>query len=120
MWGGGQAAASTQPALVGFARDTNAATGLTSGTVSVAAENVGGNWYAYTPSYYSNELTAIQVSGGGTSDLRPRRSSTGVRRPGTQLDGADTVNIFGGIAYVASKNENGSCPGARRFHRVYE
>ncbi len=28
---------------------------------------------------------------------------------GSELNGSDTVNIFGGLAYVVSKNQNGPC-----------
>ncbi len=100
------AEASTQPVLVGAVQDTNTATGFTSGTVSVATQNTAGGWFAYTPSYYSDELTSVSMA----NPFAPSIAGEGAPS-GTQLDGADTVNIFGGIAYVVSKNENGPCTG---------
>ena len=107
-------AAPIQPGLAGFARDTNTTTGLTSGTLAVATQNSGGTWYAYAPSYYSNELTAIQLTSSATnptvSPNAPLILNAGTPS-GTQLDGADAISVSGGIAYVASRNENGSCTG---------
>src|SRR5579875_1993947 len=101
--GAAVAEAATPPALVGAVADTNTATGYTSGTVAVATQNTAGGWYAYTPAYYSNDLTAISMA----NPAAPAIAGAGAP-PGTQLFGADTVNIFGGIAYVVSKNENAS------------
>ena len=106
-------AAPIQPGLAGFARDTNTTTGLTSGTLAVSTQNSGGTWYAYAPSYYSNELTAIQLTSNVTnptvSPNAPLILPNNGTPPGTQLDGADAISVSGGIAYVASRNENGVC-----------
>lgn len=102
------AAATTQPALISAVQDTNTATGHTSGTVSVATQNTAGGWYAYTPSYYSDELTAISMANPASPSIAGAGAPGGT---GNQVYGADTVNIFGGIAYVVSKNQNGSCSG---------
>jgi hypothetical protein len=104
------AAAQSVPIIVGTVR--NPSTGLyqnsLSGPVAVATQNTPQGWYAYAPSYYNNDLAAISM----VDPTHPTIVGYGTPNDGgTQLDGSSTVNIFGGIAYVVSKNQNGSCSG---------
>jgi hypothetical protein len=89
----GVASATVAPSIAGFVSDA----GDLSGALSVA---VSGH-YAYTTGYFSGRLAAIDIS-------NPRPILVGASPYAASLQGASTVNIVGGYAYVASKNRNAS------------
>ncbi len=100
------AAAATKPLLVGAVQNPSGGpfAGSLSAPISVAAENSSQGWFAYAPAYYNDDLTAINMS-----DPTSPVITNGVQPSGNQLYGTDTVNIFGGLAYVVSKNQNPAC-----------
>ncbi len=75
-----------------------------SGTIAVATEDTAQGWYAYAPSYYDGDLAAISMA----DPTNPTIVGEGIapRRAPGRTD-RSTVNIFNGVAYVASKNMNG-------------
>ncbi len=101
------AAAATQPLLVGAVQNPSGGpfAGSLSAPISVAAENTSQGWFAYAPAYYNDDLTAINMS----NPISPVITNA-VQPSGIELYGTDTVNIFGGLAYVVSKNQNPACP----------
>ncbi len=101
------AAAATQPLLVGAVQNPSGGpfAGSLSAPFSVAAEHTSQGWFAYAPAYYNNDLTAINMS----NPISPVITNA-VQPSGNELYGSDTVNIFGGLAYVVSKNQNPACP----------
>jgi hypothetical protein len=110
---GGAAVAAAQTVSVLLGAVHNPGTGTfedsLSGAVSVATQDTAQGWYAYSPAYYNGELTAISMA----DPTNPAITGEGAPpNGGVQLYGGSTVNISGGVAYVASKNLNGPCPGA--------
>ena len=103
------AAAATKPLLVGAVQNPSGGpfAGSLSAPISVAAENTSQGWFAYAPAYYNDDLTAINMS-----DPTSPVITNAVQPSGNELFGTDTVNIFGGLAYVVSKNQNRPCPDA--------
>ena len=93
-WVAGNAAAATEPVIVGA---VSGATSL-SGTTSVA---VSGN-YAFAASYWSGQLNVIDISNPSSPSVVASTSPT------SQMIGADNVTIAGIYAFVTSKNQNAS------------
>jgi hypothetical protein len=80
------------PSIVGSVSDPVNLSGIRAVAVS--------GHYAYSPSYYNGELTAIDIS----NPARP--TIVGESSPNTGVDNADFVTISSGYAYVTSKNAN--------------
>ena len=112
-------AAGLEPVVTGAVN--NASPSLPSGSTGVGMQAgplsetqdlaVSGN-YAYVPSYFDGTLTAVNLSNPSAPAVDALSSIGTVPSNGTQLVGADTVKVFGGVAYVLSKNLNAPCPGA--------
>ncbi len=100
------AAAATKPLLVGAVQNPSGGpfAGSLSAPISVAAESTSQGWFAFAPAYYNDDLTAINMSNPASPVI-----TNAVQPSGLQLYGTDTVNIFGGLAYVVSKNQNPAC-----------
>jgi hypothetical protein len=92
------AAAPAQPVLVGSVSNSPSVSNSLSATVSVA---VSGH-YAYTTAYQNGTLTAVDIS----NPVSPQ--VTGETAIANSLYGGANVNVFGGYAYVVSKNRNAS------------
>ena len=105
------AAAQSVPVILGAVANPTAGNyeDSLSGAVAVAAQDTSQGWYAYAPSYYNGDLTAISMANPSNPTIVGEGAPSGGP---TQLYGASTINIFGGVAYVVSKNLNQSCPGA--------
>ncbi len=87
------AAAQSVPVVVGAVHNPSSGTyqDSLSGTVAVATQDTAAGWYAYAPAYYNDELTAISMA----DPTNPTIVGEGVvPGSGTQLYGADTVDIF--------------------------
>ncbi len=89
------AAGATTPLLTGTVSNASNLSGATSVAIS--------GHYAYTTSYASGQLTAVDISNPSNPVVAGSSPSA------TYLMNASTVNIAGGFAYVASKNRNGPC-----------
>ena len=87
-------AAPAPPALVGSVSNSGSLSGATSVAVSAG--------YAYTTSYWSGVLTAVDISDPANPLI------AGSSAPATSLYDSSTVNVAGGYAFVASKNRNAS------------
>jgi hypothetical protein len=108
-------ATGTQPAVTGWVN--NASPSLPAGSATVGWDAgplsetqdvaVSGN-YAYVPSYFDGTLTAVDLTDTSAPAVDALSSIGTVPSNGTQLVGADSVNVFNGVAYVLSKNLNAS------------
>jgi hypothetical protein len=96
------AQAAAGPTLAGSVSDST----FLSGSVSVAVSGA----FAYSPSYYAGQLTALSISNpshpaiAGWSNLPANSAGQ------TDLTAGSTINIAGGFAFVVSKNRNASPP----------
>lgn len=86
------AASAATPSIVGSVSDSVNLSGIRSVAVS--------GHYAYSPSYFNGELTAIDISNPAAPKI------TGESASSTAVYNADFVTVSGGYAYVTSKNAN--------------
>ncbi|HZU40595.1 MAG TPA: hypothetical protein VE992_06070 [Solirubrobacteraceae bacterium] len=89
------AASAASPSVVGSVSDPVNLSGIRSVAVS--------GHYAYTPSYFNGELTAVDISNPTAPAIVGESAASAV------VDNADFVTVSGGYAYVTSKNRNQIC-----------